>query len=408
MKKHILVVSQYFYPEQFRINDICTEWVKRGYKVTVLTGIPNYPKGKYYKGYGLFKKRKEIYNGIEIIRIPLIPRGNNSIMLALNYLSFVVSGLFWKLFTQIKADYVFIYEVSPMTQALPGVWYAKKRKIPCYLYVTDLWPENVEIVAGIKNKRILNNIGVMVDYIYMRCDRIFTSSESFIEAIKDRGVEHAKLEFWPQYAEDFYKPVDKSSALIKEIPHDDAFNIIFAGNLGVAQGLHVLPETAQILKQYNKKVRFNIVGEGRFKETLIQLVKEYKVSEMFNFIEKQPATKIPEFMAVCDAALISLSKSKVFSITIPAKTQSCLACGIPILVSADGEIQEVINKAGAGLCSDAGDVEMLANNIQTILSKSLVERKQMAKNGLEYYKTNFEKNTLLNKMDNWFGLINKK
>ena len=143
LKKHILVIAQYFYPEQFSINDICTEWVKRGYKVTVITGIPNYPQGKYYNGYGLFKKRKETYNGIEIIRIPLIPRGKNAIMLALNYLSFVISGFFWKLFTKIEADYVFIFEVSPMTQALPGVWYAKKRKIPCYLYVQDLWPENV-------------------------------------------------------------------------------------------------------------------------------------------------------------------------------------------------------------------------------------------------------------------------
>jgi glycosyltransferase involved in cell wall biosynthesis len=403
LKKHILVVAQYFYPEQFRINDICTEWVKRGYKVTVLTGIPNYPQGRYYEGYGLFKKRKEIYNGIKIIRIPLIPRGNNSIMLALNYLSFVVSGYFWKLFTQIKADYVFIFEVSPMTQALPGVWYAKKRKTPCYLYVTDLWPENVEIVAGIKNKRILNAIGIMVDYIYKHCDRIFTSSESFIEAINERGVEHNKLEFWPQYAEDFYTPIDRASVSIIEVPQDDVFNIIFAGNIGVAQGLHILPETAQILKQKSTRVRFNIVGEGRFKDTLINMVKEYNVSEMFNFIEKQPATRIPEFMAVCEATLISLSKSKVFSITLPAKTQSCLACGMPIIVSADGEIQEVIKKADAGLCSDAGDVEMLANNIRRLVSISPNERQQMAQNGLEYYKSNFEKNTLLNRMDNWFS-----
>lgn len=403
LKKHILVIAQYFYPEQFRINDICTEWVKRGYKVTVLTGIPNYPQGKYYNGYGLFKRRKEIYNGIEIIRIPLIPRGNNAIMLALNYFSFVVSGLFWTVFTKIKADYVFIYEVSPMTQALPGVWYAKKRNIPCYLYVTDLWPENVEIVAGIKNKRILNAIGVMVDYIYKRSDRIFTSSKSFIDAINDRGVELDKLEFWPQYAEDFYIPIDKASTSINEVPQDDTFNIIFAGNIGVAQGLSILPKTAYILKENGTKVRFNIVGEGRFKDTLINMVKEFNVSEMFNFIEKQPASMIPEFMAVSDASLISLSKSKVFSITLPAKTQSCLACGIPIIVSADGEIQEVIKKAKAGLCSGAGDVEMLANNIHRLVSMSPNERKQMAQNGLEYYKSNFGKNTLLNRMDNWFS-----
>src|SRR5699024_7818619 len=156
MKKHILVISQYFYPEQFRINDICSEWVKKGYKVTVITGIPNYPQGKSYKGYGFFKKNREKYNGIEIIRITLIPRGNSAIMLSLNYLSFVITGFFWSLFTKVKADAVFIFEVSPMTQALPGVWYSKRKGVPCYLYVQDLWPENVEIITGITNKRVIN------------------------------------------------------------------------------------------------------------------------------------------------------------------------------------------------------------------------------------------------------------
>jgi len=406
LKKHILVIAQYFYPEQFRINDICTEWVKRGYKVTVVTGIPNYPQGKYYDGYGLFKKWKETFNGMDIIRIPLVPRGNNSIMLALNYLSFVVSGFFWKAFTKIKADYVFIFEVSPMTQALPGVWYAKKRKIPCYLYVTDLWPENVEIVAGITNKRILNAIGVMVDYIYKRCDRIFTSSESFIQAIVDRGTKREKLEFWPQYAEDYYKPVDKGNANIPEIPNDDIFNIIFAGNIGFAQGLDVLPEAAKILKETNIKVRFNIVGDGRFKETLKSNVEESQVTDYFNFIDKQPATRIPEFMAVSDATLISLSKSKVFSITLPAKTQSCLACGVPVIVSADGEIQDVINKADAGVCSDAGDAQGLADNIKKLVIMPAEKHKDMAQNAVDYYQKNFDKETLLNRMDKWFSSNN--
>jgi glycosyltransferase involved in cell wall biosynthesis len=400
--KHILVIAQYFYPEQFRINDICTEWVNRGYKVTVITGIPNYPQGKYYDGYGLLKKRKEIYNGIEIIRIPLIPRGSNSIMLALNYLSFVVSGYFWKVFTKIKADYVFIYEVSPMTQALPGVWYANKRDIPCYLYVTDLWPENVEIVTGIKNKLILNALGGMVDYIYKNCDRIFTSSKSFISAINERGVSPGKLEFWPQYAEEFYLPVAKELANVPEIPQDNTFNIVFAGNIGVAQGLDILPEVAKLLKKSNLMVRFNLVGDGRFKSTLIDDVKKHNVSEMFNFIKKQPANRIPEFMSVCDATLISLSKSRVFSITLPAKTQSCLACGIPILVSADGEIQDVIKTAHAGMCSDAGDAEKLAENIRKLASMTPNQLKMMSKNAIEYGKQNFDKNNLLNRMDYWF------
>ncbi|WP_078556027.1 glycosyltransferase family 4 protein [Bacillus alkalicellulosilyticus] len=406
MKKHILVIAQYFYPEQFRINDICTEWVKRGYKVTVITGIPNYPQGKFYDGYSYFKKRREEYNGVDIIRIPLIPRGNSSITLALNYLSFVVSGFFWKALSKLKADYVYIFEVSPMTQALPGVWYAKKRKIPCYLYVTDLWPENVEIVAGIKNKSILNALGVMVDYIYKRCDRIFTSSRSFIEAIHQRGVELDKLEFWPQYAEDYYVPVNKEIASATEVPMDDTFNIIFAGNIGVAQGLDILPDVAKILKRSNIKVRFNIVGDGRYKETLINKVNNNNIQELFNFIPKQPATKIPELMAACDATLISLSKSKVFSMTLPAKTQSCLACGLPVIVSADGEIQQIINEAGAGVCSDAGETEKLAENIKILTSLSADELKTMSINALEYSKKTFDKNKLLERMDRWFNKTN--
>lgn len=404
MKKHILVVAQYFYPEQFRINDICTEWVKKGYEVTVLTGIPNYPQGKYYPGYGLFKNRSEKYKGIQIKRIPLVPRGNNSIMLAINYLSFVVSGFFWSIFTKIKADYVFIYEVSPMTQALPGVWYAKRRKIPCYLYVTDLWPENVEIITGIKNKFIISSLGKMVDYIYKRCNKVFTSSKSFIQSIEKRGVEKEKLKFWPQYAEEFYIPLKGKNVNITEIPKDEKFNIIFAGNIGVAQGLGILPKVAVQLKEKDKKVRFNIVGDGRYKETLVELVRENNIEDMFNFIDKQPATRIPELMAICDAALISLSKNKVFAITIPAKTQSCLACGIPIIVSADGEVQEIIKESNSGVYSDAEDAEQLGEVIISLLNKSKSELVNMGKNAQRYSNEKFGKMRLMNEMDEYLNL----
>lgn len=401
-QKHILVISQLFYPEEFRINDICSEWVKRGYEVTVVTGIPNYPKGTFFEGYGYFTKRKDSYNGVTIIRIPILPRFHNSVMLALNYLSFVVSGFFWQFFTKIKADYVYIFEVSPMTQALPGVWYAKHRKLPCYLYVTDLWPENVEIIAGIKNKAVINAIGYMVDYIYSKCTRIFTSSKSFITAIQDRGVSREKLEYWPQYAESFYRPLKKQLVSINEIPQDGIFNIIFAGNLGYAQGLLVLVDAARILKECQFLVRFNIVGDGRFKPTLLEKISESGVEEYFNFIAKQPATRIPEFFAVSDASIICLSKNYVFSITLPAKTQSCLACGLPILVSADGEIQEVILEANAGFCSASGDAKGLAENIKKIVALSDSERAQMKTNALMYSKKSFDKESLLDRMDFWF------
>ncbi|MGG7619579.1 glycosyltransferase family 4 protein [Bacillus coreaensis] len=403
MKKHILVISQYFYPEQFRINDICTEWVKKGYKVTVVTGIPNYPKGKYYSGYGLFKKTRDTYNGINIIRIPLLPRGNSSIMLVLNYLSFVVSGFFWGKFTKLKADQVFIFEVSPMTQALPGVWFSKRRKIPCYLYVQDLWPENVEIITGIKNKHIIGAIGKMVDYIYKHCTKIFTTSNSFVEAIVKRNVPREMVEYWPQYAEDFYIPLAPKN--IAEIPADDVFNIIFAGNIGNAQGLDILPKVAVLLKEkrLNKKVRFNIVGDGRYKQTLIDIVNSSGLGSMFNFIEKQPADRIPELLAASDAAFLSLTDSPLFSMTIPAKLQSYMACGMPIIASAEGETCKIIHEAKSGYSSPAGDEVKLSEIIIKILYKSNKELSQLGENARNYYNSNFNKDELLKKMDIHFN-----
>ena len=207
MPKHILVVSQYFFPENFRINDICCEWIKRGYKVTVLTGIPNYPEGRFYKGYGWFKKRKEKWNGIDIIHIPLIARGKTSFGMVLNYISFVISGFFWKIFSRVKTDVVFTFEISPMTQALISVWYARKHKIPHLLYVQDLWPENVEVVTGIKSPFVIKPITRMVEYIYKNSNKIFATSPSFVSDICDRITDNKdKVVYWPQYAEEFYHP----------------------------------------------------------------------------------------------------------------------------------------------------------------------------------------------------------
>ena len=400
-EKHILVISQYFYPEQFRINDICTEWVKSGYKVTVVTGIPNYPEGKFFKGYGLFKKRKEIYNGIEIIRLPLIPRGNNSIMLILNYLSFVFSGFFWKMFTKINADHVFIFEVSPMTQALPGIWYAKKRKIPCFLYVQDLWPENVEIVTGLKNKIILNPIGKMVDYIYRNCDLIFTTSKSFVDSIVERDVPKSKVFYWPQYAESFYRPLQNVEC--SKIPNDGKLNIIFTGNIGYAQGLDLLPKAANLLKHngLDKKVRFNIVGDGRYKTELLEKIKNNNLDYMFNIIDKQPAEKIPAFLSKCDAAYLSFADEELFNKTIPAKLQSYLACGIPIIASAGGESQRIINESKSGFCTKTGDEEGLVSSIIKFMNLDDKTKVEMGNRARTYYEENFNKELLLDEMDNY-------
>lgn len=402
-QKHILVVSQYFYPEQFRINDICREWVERGYRVTVLTGIPNYPQGRFYPEYGLFKKRKEKYDGVDIIRIPLVPRGNKSIMLALNYLSFVISGFFWSLFTRLKADFVYIYEVSPMTQALPGVWYSKRKKVPCYLYVMDPWPENVQIMTGISHPVVIKPLAKMVEYIYRHCSKIFISSPRFMESLKQRQVAEEQVEYWPQYAEDFYEQVDRQQVTRTEIPQDGVLNITFAGNIGQAQGLDILPKAAKALKEEGVLVRFNLIGDGRYKKALMDEVKSQQLEAYFNFIDKQPATEIPAFLSLSDVSLITLSKSEVFAMTLPAKVQSCMACGTPLLVSADGAIQEVVKDSKGGLSSNAQDVDGLVKNILAFRSYSQEELREMGQQVINYSREHFNKETLMNRMDSYFS-----
>lgn len=403
-KKHILVVSQYFYPEQFRINDICTEWVKRGFKVTVLTGIPNYPQGEFYEGYGYNKNRHEDWNGIKIIRIPLIARGHNSIGLMANYMSFVVSGWLWQKITRIKADYVFTFEVSPMTQALIGCWYAKKHDIPHYLYVQDLWPENVEIVTGVHNKAIIGSIGKMVNYIYKNCTHIFATSPSFVEEIRKRCDDDYKVSYWPQYAEEFYTPFDKNEAKknVSEIPDDDSFKVIFTGNIGKAQGLEILPKAAAILAENDRNVKFVIVGDGRNKESFLAEVEKEKVSDRFVMVDRQPAERIPKLLACADAAFVSFMDNELFTKTIPAKLQSYMSCGMPIIASASGETKRVVEEAVCGLCSEIGDAEGLASNIENMTNMTSEELQKMALNACEYSKKCFDKTMLMNEMQEFF------
>lgn len=404
MKQHILVVSQYFYPEEFRINDICKEWVKRGYKVTVVTGIPNYPQGKFYRGFGWFQKRREEYEGIQIVRLPIIPRGNNAVMLLLNYISFAISGLFWKIFTGIRADKVFIFEVSPMTQALVGVWYAKKRRIPCYIYVQDLWPENVISVTGISHSAIIKPINKMVDYIYKNTDEIFATSPSFVDAICNRKVKvpREKVHYWPQYAEEFYSPVDKDiakkEAELYGIPNDDSFKIIFTGNIGTAQGLDILPKTADLLKSEN--IKFVMVGDGRYLEEFINDLKKRNVRDMFIMLPRQPAERIPMLLSACDVAFLSFADDDLWKMTIPAKLQSYMACGMPVLAVASGETKRIIIESKCGLCIETRNPNQLCDGIFMIMKQCLKESRIMSRN---YFVDNFEKTKLLDYIDEYLG-----
>ena len=399
-RKHILLISQYFYPETFRVNDMAAEWVKRGYRVTVLTGIPNYPMGKFFDGYDYFHKRTEKWNGVDIIRIPLIARGNsankllNATGMAANYLSFIAAGKRWVSKNDIGADLVFTVEVSPMTQALIGVWYGERYRVPTYLYVQDLWPENVETVTGIHSGAVLGPIDRMVDKIYRETDQIFTTSPSFVEAIINRKtpVKREKVHYWPQYAEEFYRPLERRK--IEEIPDDGAFRIAFTGNVGTAQGLDVLPRAAALLKEEN--LRFVIVGDGRYQAELERQIDRLGVRDMFIMIPRVPAERVPEILSACDAGFISFNKTPLWEMTIPAKLQSYMACGKAIIASASGETKRIIDEAQCGLCCELGDAEALAEGIRRMIRSDCAD---MGRRARTYFEAHFEKKKLMDQMD---------
>lgn len=395
MAKHILVVSQYFFPENFRINDICLEWIKRGYKVTVLTGIPNYPVGYFYQGYGICKRRKENYHGINIIRIPIISRGKRTFRLILNYLSFVLSGWFWKIFTPIRADIVFNFEVSPLSQALPAIWYAKKRKIPSYIYIQDLWPDNVEIVGGIHNKRVIKLIEKMAKYIYMNATKILVTSQSFKDTIIKRGVDSNKVIYWPQYAEDF----DSVTEIANE--YLEFFTIMFTGNIGTAQGLDILPKVAVVLKDngYQDRLKFILVGDGRNKTTLQMEIQGSGVESMFIFVGQQLPQDIPSHLKCADVAFLSFSDNELFRMTIPAKLQTYLSCSKPVLAVASGETKNIVQETNCGVCCDPGDVKKLYENILYLMGLEKNELQSMGNKGFQYSRIHFNKKSLMDEMD---------
>ena len=404
MKPHILVISQYFFPEEFRINDMCKEWVKRGYQVTVVTGIPNYPQGHFFKGYSWTKRRMEICEGIRIIRLPIIPRGKNSLMLVLNYMSFVVSGFFWKLFTNVKADKVFIFEVSPMTQALVGVWYAKRRKIPCCIYVQDLWPENVEAVVGIKNRQIIGGINKMVNYIYQNCKVVLTTSPSFVRRIEERTAAwdsngESKVKYWPQYAEEFYVPVQRKP--LDDLPEDDSFKIVFTGNIGYAQGLSILPSVAEMLREKQVNCKFVIIGDGRYRPELEKALEERNVKDMFWMLGRKAPEQIPQYLAHCDVAFVSFAENPLFSMTIPAKLQSYMACGMPVLAMADGETKRIIEEAKCGICCGTWEASELMEAITSMINS--VHKNVMSENAIRYSQSNFSKKKLFDKVEQYIN-----
>ncbi len=396
----ILIVSQHFYPETFRINDIAIELATLGHSVTVLTGLPNYPSGIIAEGYRNHKKRDEIYQSVHILRTSIIGRGNSLLRMGLNYLSFAINASLKAFFLKEKFDVVFSFQTSPVSMVLPAIAYKLKNKTPLILYCLDQWP--ISLTAGPFNE---NGLAYRFFYhfsrwIYNQADTILLSSQSFksyFQNVLKINSTDKGLIYWPSYAENLYQ----------SIPHieNSHFDLLFAGNIGPAQNVEMIVEAANKLKA-SPEFHFHIVGDGLSLETCRKSANQNQLSNI-SFYGHHPVEEMPKFYALADAFLITMVDNPVMNQTLPAKVQSYMAAKRPILGAINGEVRNVIETAQCGLVTSSDDLEGFISNIQKS-QKNPQQLAQWAENGYNYYQKNFNKEILIHQLVQYFSDLSRK
>lgn len=408
-RKKILFVSQYFYPETFRGNDIAFHLAEEGHNVHVVTGIPNYPKGEFFPGYGLFKKRHEVINGVRVTHLPIVPRGSgNMLMLMLNYLSYLVVGWVWMLFHSIghKYDLVFCQQLSPVTMSSLAVLYKKLRRVPLYTWVLDLWPESLTVAGGVNNKYILAFFDWFVKSEYKNSDKILTSSKSFERSILKYGDYKDKIIYYPQWSDGATNPSKSGFTLpekLQELSNGENFIVMFAGAVGEAHGMECNMQAA-LKDNDHKNIKWVIVGEGRRLDWVRDFVRENGLSDTVFTLGRFPSETMPLFFQKADVMLVSLTDSPLFNMYSPAKIASYMAAGKPIIAALNGEGGEVVSAAECGWRVAAGDADELANLVVKIsqMGKGVLQEK--GHNGKTYYDKYFTKEKSLRKIDEIMNL----
>lgn len=388
------MICQYYYPEQFRITDICEELFKRGHRVTVITGTPNYPMGKIYDGYRFGQKRDEVINGVNVHRCFTVGRRKGAFYRFLNYYSFAISSTFFANRLKDEYDIVFVNQLSPVMMANAGISYKKKYNKRLVLYCLDLWPESLAAGGVKKGSSIYKYFLKLSKKIYKQADKIFVSSQSFSEYFKEK-FNLTNTEYLPQYSEEIFNPDS-----CRKKP-DGYVDLMFAGNVGSTQSVRTIIEAADLTKDLNN-LRWHIVGDGSELEHIKKLSDDYELSSMY-FYGRQPIEKMPEFYTMADAMLVTLQENDDLSLTLPGKVQTYLAAGKPIIGAINGETKLVINAAECGYCGSANNIEELAYNVRAFI-KEKTDRETMGNNSRHFYDQNFRKEIFISKLESEFRL----
>ena len=402
----LLIVTQYFWPENFRINDLALGLREKGHEVQILTGIPNYPGGRFFTGYNFSGPLFETYEDIPVFRVPFIPRGNGTrIRLVLNYFSFVFFACLLAPLRRLGSiDLIFIYEPSPITVCLPALLLKRLKSAPIMFWMQDLWPESLSATGAISSEKILKMVDILVRFIYRGCERILVQSRTFIEPVKRQDGDPNRILYFPNSAEELYQPV----VIEKDAPEGaimpEGFCVTFAGNIGAAQDFETILNAAERLKEH-KYIHWVIIGDGRMFQWVKRQVIKRRLSETVHLLGRYPAEAMPRFFALSDVLLVILKKEPIFALTIPSKVQSYLACAKPIIAALDGEGARVIKEAGAGVTCPAENPKALTEAVLNLYNVSEKDRKEMGKKGRSYFEKHFEREMLIDRLDGWMKAL---
>ena len=405
----ILIITQYYWPENFRINEVSEELVKLGHKVSILTGYPNYPKGDVFAEFKKDYKKFSKYKGASIIRVPILSRKKNNFNLALNYISFLLTSIFIGYF-KIKGkefDIIFTCQLSPVTVGITSAFFSKILNIPQIFWVQDLWPDTL-VALNILNKNWqINLFRNLVNWIYSRCDLILAQSKYILKEIKKYSSVKDNLHYFPTWGEsDLFLNIASPAP---EIEPKDIFTIMFAGNIGEAQDFpNIIKAVQNIILNDVKNFRLIIIGDGSKKEWAMNEVKKLNIEQYFEFYNSYPLERMPSFFRHADVLLVSLLNKKVFNMTIPGKIQFYLSSGIPIVGMICGAGAEVIQKSKGGFVCDSGNYLNLSKIIREIISLEKKDLQKIGEKGKEYANKEFSKIKLINKLNKIFIKISKK
>ena len=395
----ILIVTQYFWPEDFRINDLARGMHERGHRVTVLTGLPNYPSGRVFDGYGARGPRVQDYHGVRVLRVPLVPRGGGrGARLAVNYASFALAAsVLGPLRARGDYDVILVFEPSPITVGLPALVLRRLKGVPVLFWVQDLWPETLEALGVVRSPRVLRGVDRLARFIYAGCDRILVQSRAFAPFIERLGGA-GRIRYFPNTAEAFYRPVPPEQAEgVPPLP--EGFRVMVAGNIGASQAFPTLLDAAERLRGH-PDIHFVVVGDGRMRGWVEEQVRERGLGNTVHLVGRHPPERMPHFFAHADVLVAMLAREPVFEHTIPSRVQSYLACAKPVVACLDGEGARVVREAG-GVACPAEDAGALAEAVLALRQKTPAERADMGARARAYFLEHFDREMLMERLEGW-------